>query len=298
MSNFLVCVPFTGLGLYNGFRGNRWLRNRIRIFETFVVPSLKAQSDQDFTLWVAWRSEERTNKYVVELYERLKLQFNVVFTYSGVPFWDDKYSDKEASERLSKTLKNCLPELLDVTADSDKIHWLLQPSDDIYHINTISNIKKVFKETDNQAVTYTKGYICNYNTKELLEYTPKTNPPFFAINFPRATFFDPAKHMKYTGPYKSHEYIGNALKMAYFDFRGFIVGTHGENISTHFKHPYGGAKVENVFKDFGIDDIPPITLQLSLRKLIMRRLPHRWQRKLRYLIGEKFVNKIYEFLRN
>ena len=33
----LIYCPFTGLGLYNGFRGNRWLKNRIKIFKEFVV---------------------------------------------------------------------------------------------------------------------------------------------------------------------------------------------------------------------------------------------------------------------
>lgn len=302
-SKFVVCVPFTGLGLYNGFRGNRWLRNRIKIFCQFVLPSLKAQTDQDFVLWIAWRREEKTNIYVRQLFDLLQAELGesrVVFTYSGIPFWDDKLEDEPARDKLLDTLKLALPDLMEPLSDCDEVIWLLQPSDDCYASAAISSMKGVFAlHPDIQAITFDKGYICNYNTKEILEYNPNTNPPFFCIRFPRNTFFDPGKHMTYTGPYKSHEYIGDKLKLAHFSDRGFLVGTHGENISTHFNHPFGGEKVDpTIFAAFGLQNVPPLTLPISYRKTLMRRLPYRWQRKLRYLIGERFVNKFYEFLRN
>ena len=99
ITHFLYC-PFTGLGLYGGHRGNRWLRNRIKIFKQFVVPSLLAQTNQNFVIWISWRFEDRGDPLVRELYEWLSLRFmmpdmksRVVFTYAGVCFWDDKYSD-------------------------------------------------------------------------------------------------------------------------------------------------------------------------------------------------------------
>lgn len=302
----LVCVPFTGLGLYAGFRGNRWLRNRIKIFEQFVIPSLLAQTDQDFVLWVAWREEERSNPLVQGLEARLRtgfLPFKVVFTYSGCPMWDDKYPEHIARERLFWTLKNGLPELLDVVEGADEIYWLLQPSDDCYHKETIASVKKAFQDPEMQAVTYTKGYICNYLTKEVLEYNPKTNPPFFAIKYPNKVFFDPGKHMNYTGPFQSHEYIGQKLKLAYFEGRGFLVGTHSENISTHFNHPYGGQRIEGLNREellwnFGLDKSPPLELPWSFRKWLLRKLPHRVRRKLRYWGGEIIGNRIYQWIRN
>lgn len=299
-SAFLVSVPFTGLGLYGGFRGNRWLRNRIAVFEKFVVPSLLNQTDRDFVVWVAWREEERDNPYVQGLLSRLQSipNFRVVFTYTGVPFWDDKYDDATARQRLSDTLRRGLPELFDVTSDCDEIIWLLQPSDDCYSSNTITSVKEAFKTKDIQVVSYTKGYICNYNTLEVREYNPKTNPPFFAIRYPREIFFDPGKHMSYSGPFKSHEYIGDKLKIGYFDGRGFMVGCHGENISTHFNHPYGGVTVEGVLDFFGLGSVSPVKLPLSFRKWLLRKFPHKVQRKLRYWFGELFYSRIYNWLRN
>lgn len=311
-TKLLVYVPFTGLGMYGGFRGNRWLKNRINIFKQFVVPSLLNQTDQDFVLWISWRPEERTNKYVKELKEwLLETTLTTVFTYEGIMFWDDKFEDSVAREKLANSISKTVPELFDVTADCEEIHWLLQPSDDCYDRMTVESVKLAFKDSHMEAVAYNKGYLCNYNTKEVLEYNPKTSPPFHAIKFTRGVFFDPAKHMKYislkedVGEYKkgtpcpSHEYLPKCLVTANFDGRGFLVGTHGENISTHFNHPYGGESVSlEILKNYGIYDVPRLALPLSVRKWVMRRLPYSWQRKLRYVFGEMFVNKIYEFLRS
>lgn len=299
-SKFLVYCPMTGLGLYAGFRGNRWYRNRLKILKQFVIPSLLNQTDRDFVFWMSFREQEKDNPHTKELEEYLKSipNFPFVFTFTGVFFWDDKYPDDVARERLFNTLQRGLPQLFDVAEGAEEIHWLLQPSDDCYHKETVASVKNTFKDPSVQAVTYTQGYIANYHTKEVLEYNPKTNPPFFAIKYPRAVFFDPGKHMNYTGPFKSHEYIGDKLKMEYFKGRGFLVGTHGENISTHFNHPYGGARVEGVLGDFGLSDVPNLALPWSFRKWLMRKLPHRVRRKLRYWGGEIIGNKIYNWIRS
>lgn len=310
----LVYTPFTGLGLYGGFRGNRWLRNRIAVFKQFVIPSLLNQTDQEWIHWISWREEELDNKYVIELDDYLnKMQYPHIFTYNGICFWDDKYDMVTARKRLYRSLKESLPTLLDVVPDCEEVQVLLQPSDDMYESRAIESIKLAFANHPTiTGVGFEKGYLINYETKEVLEYNPKTNPPFFAYRIPRDIFASPGPHMTYIStkvdegqypagtPYPSHEWIPNAFKMAYLDGRGFMVGTHGENISTHFNHPYGGQNVTNekIWEDFGIADVRPIVLPFSLRKAIMRRLPYKAQRKLRYIFGEVLYNRFYNFIRN
>lgn len=295
-------VPWTGLGMYGGFRGNRWLKNRIKVFKQFVIPSLQAQTNKNFTLWCSWRREEKRNPYVKELIEYLNKirEFETVHTFHGVCFWDDKYPDDVARERLITSLHESLPELLDVVGGKDVL-MTLQPSDDCYHFCAVEIIQSAFKHKDLhdiQALGFEKGHMINYLTKEIAEYNPTTNPPFFTIKFSRETFVDPLKHMTYTGPYKSHEYIGEKLKYRVIKERGFLVGTHGENISTVFNHPFKGEVVSReTLKDYGIYDVPPLKINLSWRKWILRKLPHRVQRKLRYYIGELFWNEMYNFLR-
>jgi hypothetical protein len=302
---FLVYTPFTGLGLYGGHRGKRWLKNRIKVFKQFVVPSLLNQTDRDFTHWISWRREDKGDKDILELEQYLKAipNYNAVFTYEGIAFWDDKFEDSVARGRLFDSLRRTLPDLFDHVTDCEEVYWLLQPSDDLYDRMTVQSVKLAFQDPSMQAISFTKGYLCNYTTKDVLEYNPKTNPPFFAIKFPRETFFDPGKHINYTGPYKSHEYIGEKLKLAYFEGRGFMVGTHGENISTNFDHPYGGLRIEgpdreHLFYNFGIQGAEPLHLKLSVRKWLMRKLPHPIRRKLRYWFGELFYSRFYEWIRS
>jgi hypothetical protein len=296
-------VPFTGLGLYGGFRGNRWLRNRIAVFKRFVVPSLEAQTSQNFTLWVGWRREEIDNKHVAELEKHLIDIFGeerVIFTYGGLCFWDDKYEDAIAHQRLVMSLHHSLKTLVNYVGDVDEVLMSIQPSDDCYNKYHVETVQEFFNQTEAyDAHGYTKGYLMNYQTGELKEYNPKTNPPFFTIRFKKETFIDPLRHLKFTGPYKSHEYIGDHMRYHTEDMRGFLVGTHGENVSTHFNHPYGGENVpKEILQDFGLELVEPLKIRYSIRKQILRRLPYRVQRKLRYIFGERFYSRLYNFLRN
>jgi hypothetical protein len=257
---------------------------------------------QNFTVWVGWRREEQDNKYVGELRTYLENIFGanrVVFTFGGLCFWDDKYDDETAHQRLIMALHHSLKDMVNWVGDVKDVLMTIQPSDDCYNKDMVSHMQQVFSQTDLTATGYKHGYLMNYTTGELKEYNPKTNPPFFTLRFPKEVFIDPLKHAKWTGPYKSHEYIGDHMKYQQIDARGFIVGTHGENVSTHFNHPYGGADVpKEILNDFGLGLVEPIKIRYSIRKAIMRKLPYKVQRKLRYIFGEKFYSRIYNFLRN
>jgi len=294
-------MPLTGLGLYGGHRGSRWLRNRIKVLKQFVVPSLQAQTNKNFTLWISVRQEDRHDKQVKALKEYFDSirEFETVFTYSGLCFWDDKLSDKVARDRLVTNLHGTIGELMNHIGGVSHVLMTIQPSDDCYKNGVVQGLQGVFREMPElQAVGFLKGYMMNYLTGELAEYNPVTIPPFFTIKFPKEVFIDPLKHLEYTGPYKSHEYIADKLKFGTIQERSFIVGCHGENVSTVFSHPYKGESVSReVLKDFGLKDVPNLKIKVSLRKWLLRKLPHKVQRKLRYVFGERFWNRIYEFLR-
>jgi len=294
-------VPWTGLGMYGGFRGNRWLRNRIKVFKQFVIPSLLAQTSKNFVLWCSWRFEERNNPHVKELMKYLDQipEFKTVHTFAGVCFWDDKYPDAEARSRLLSSLHNSLVDLLEITAGYDEVLMTIQPSDDCYRKDMVAGVQSLLQNPQLDAVGFTKGYMANYRTLEIHEYNPTTNPPFFTIKFPRDIFIDPLKHAEYTGPYKSHEYVGDKLRYGKIEERGFLVGTHGENISTVFNHPFKGAWVtSDTWEQFGLNLVDPLKINISIRKWLLRKLPHRVQRKLRYWFGEKIYNRFYNWIRS
>lgn len=231
--------------------------------------------------------------------------FKVVFTYAGVCFWDDKYDDETARIRLVDAVHGSMGTLLnEALGDAEEVLMTLQPSDDCYVGYMVQGLQNLFNQMGPgvQALGFTKGYVMDYTTKALMEWNPTTTPPFFSIRFPREIFTDPLKHVDYTGPYKSHEYIGDKLKFLPIEERGFLVGTHGENISTVFNHPFaaplGEETPEEIMGAFGLTHVNSLHIPLSFRKWLMRKLPHGWQRKLRYWVGERFYSRIYNFLRN
>ncbi len=299
VTHFLY-TPFTGLGLYNGHRGTRWLRNRIKIFKQFVVPSLLAQTDKDFVLWISWRQEDRGCKDInaLETY-LLSLNIRTVFTYNGVCFYDDKYPEDIARDRLAHALHGSMGPLINEMS-GETVLMTIQPSDDCYHSLMVEETKAFFAlHPDQDVFGYKKGYVMDYTTGRIAEWNPSTTPPFYTIKFEKKIFIEPNKHATFTGPYPSHEYVKDYMKATYIDTRGFTVGTHGENISTVFDHPFTGAEVaRETLSRFGIANVPLLKLHMSIRKTLMRKLPHGWQRKLRYWFGERFYSKIYAWLRN
>lgn len=289
MIKHLLYMPMTGLGLYNGHRGNRWLKNRIKIFKQFVLPSLKAQTNKNFILWISGRREDKNDPLFTEFVQFLKTQVPTVATYSGVCFWDDKYPDEVAHERLVSALHGAMGEVINAIGECDDVLMTIQPSDDVYRTNFVEEIQWLFAQfKKHDCIGYQAGYVMDYLTGRVKEWNPKTTPPFYTIRFKREVFIDPFQHMKYTGPYKSHEYVKDFVKATYMNSRGFLVGTHSSNISTVFDHPYAGAEVSRVIlKEFGLENVENLKLPKSIDTVIFKRLPYSVKRKLRYLAGEK-----------
>lgn len=310
MKHFIY-VPFTGLGLKNGFRGETWLKNRIEVFRKFVIPALIHQSNRNFTLWVSWRKEEEGNPLVMELEQTLSnlRDFQFVFTYDGLCFEDDKYDRPVSTDRLLESLKNTLPILQPLMGDNETVLMTIQPSDDIYLSHAVQSIQDVAKDLDTvnpHSIGYRKGYMMNYRTLELAQYAnenPKdqtdsestyntyTIPPFFTVVFPRSVFLDPEAHMKWTGPYRSHEYIGDHTQYHELEGRGFIVGTHGENVSTTWTHRYKGKMIEGdekekVFLSAGLFGAEPLKLEKDKQRafeqkfinMLPKTLKRRWMK--------------------
>lgn len=274
-----LCVPFTGLGLFKGMRGKTWLKNRIEVFKKFVIPALMNQTKQEFIVWMCFRPEEKTDPIVQELQKSLESLrgMRFVFTWGGIPFYDDKYPDKIAKERLMESLELSLPSLKEYVSDNtDYVLMTIQPSDDCYLSHAIEEIQNVeYKEK--QAVGYTQGYVCNYGTMAIAEWNPTTLPPFSTILFPPEVFLDPQKHFEHTGAYESHEYITKNLEFKPLQGRGFLVGTHGENISTGFTHAFRGSLLseqekEKVLIKTGLFLAKPIILKKDIKRKIMKRI--------------------------
>lgn len=289
MTHFLY-VPFTGLGAYGGFRGNKWLSDRIRVFKSFVIPSLLNQTKKEFILWLSFRPEEKENPIVKELQSSLAgiRGLTSVFTFHGLCFYDDKLPKEQAKAKLIRNLGATLPELAPYV-NGGWVYMTIQPSDDMYCSAAVSEIQSVIP--GERCTGWRKGFIMNYATKEVAEYNPETLPPFTTIIFPKEKFLEPWAHFNYTGPYESHEFVKDYLPYIELEGRGFCVGTHGQNISTTFIHPYKGREIlgaekESIWLDYGCWDADPVIIHVRMRlwgRIILNLLPRPLQEKIRII---------------
>ena len=136
----------------------------------------------------------------------------------------------------------------------------------------------------------------DYSTKELAEYLctnnrplgiiekyPDTTQPFYTLIFTKEDFIDPQKHFDLIKNIRSHEDIGGHPSFEEVPGRGFIVGCHGNNISTAFNHPFKGRtltkeEAEVVMIKAGILYSKPLIFKLSNRlkvRQFLNRLPFR-----------------------
>ena len=282
-------TPFTGLGLRGGYRGDNWLKNRIRVFKEYVLPSLMNQSKREFTLWISWRPEEKDNPIVQDFMRSLEGMrgLAVIHTFHGLCFYDDMYDHSTAKERLKANLKATLPELREAVGAAEKVLMTIQPSDDMYLSHAVDEIQ--YQSVDCKSMAFEEGYLINYATKEMAEYNPTTIPPFSTVVFTPKTFLDYKLHYEHTKEYKSHEDLPKLKPYKTIQGRGFVVGTHGANISTTWNIPFKGRDLTEEERDAVLIKTntlfaEPIVMKQGLRlfaRKAFNKLPSPIQNKIR-----------------
>lgn len=282
-------IPFTGVGLYGGYRGDEWYRYRIQLFKDFTLKSLLNQSQKNFVLWISFRPEEENNSLTAELANWLKeKELNYIFTFNGLMYWDDKFSKgilqkvkncgrivrgcwrnktwnnffssiKEIYIDKNSTLKMRLSESLGFLkkyfSEADWIYVTRLDSDDMFHQSAFEEIQAVLPFLG--ALTYHRGFVYNKDTDEIAEYHPKTNPPFHTIIFDNKTFFNAKNYLAYFKDFKSHEDISRIFtSIQLSDWRYCVLTDNSKHhISTIWNHPFKGEKVINkryILSEFGI----------------------------------------------
>lgn len=280
----LIYIPFTGVGIFGGFRGQQWFIKRIEIFKQYTLKSLLNQTNKNFVVWISFRARERNNPLVQELEVYLNaINFPFVFTFDGLMYADDRYfphfknrlpffkrvvrgcwrskkfnlyamyevlQDKNAS--LQKRVENSLNVLKPIFARADFVYMTRIDSDDMFHKDTMQEIQETRPQY--KAVTIPKGYVYNRITRELSTWDPTTNPPFHTIIFPYDVFFDAEKYVEYLGEYRTHEDVVKLYDHKKIKKRLYCVLTHSWNISTAYSHRFRGMKCKNnILKNFGIN---------------------------------------------
>mgnify|MGYP001575259518 CR=1 FL=1 len=282
----LIYIPFTGVGLYGGFRSQEWFAKRIEIFKQFTLKSLMNQSNKNFVCWISFRSQEKNNPLVLELETYLEaLNFPFIFTFDGLMYADDRFFPRfrdrlpilkrvlrglwrskrlnlyaiydclrDRNSSLEQRIGSSVAVLKSIFARTDFVYVTRIDSDDMFHKDVVKELQDV--KPQYKAVTIRKGYVFNRITRELSEWSPTTNPPFHTIIFPYDVFFDAEKHLQYLGGYRSHEDVVKLYDYTSLKGRRYCVVTHNAHISTTYNHRFRGEVIKNkkkILLDFGLD---------------------------------------------
>lgn len=270
----IIATPFTGVGLHGGYRGDKWLKERIQIFKDYTLKSLLNQEvikEQKVISWLHWfwfRPEEKTNPQVIEFDKYLtEINYPHIFTYYGLMYHDDKFTNF--------TLKTIIRNLLMMGWDCIRYRQIKNPFEIIRHSFSNKN-KSLYKRLeyalhevkqklppvdwicltridsddmfhkdavgliqkvepkDKRAAIFEKGFILNKQTGQVAEWNPTTCPPFWTLIFRYPIFFNPIEHLRYYGDYRSHEDITRLFECVKLPDEKYLYLTHGKNISTYY----------------------------------------------------------------
>lgn len=272
-SAHLIRIAFTGVGLHAGFRGDEWYAHRIEIFKNYTLKSLANQSNKNFAIWCTFRAEERSNPLTETIREAIEATgIPYVFTFHGLPYFDDKFSNYTLKTKLKNLLQmlwdsyhhgrkrslremwlhtwedknKTLPARLEKTLETLKIEmgtdyqWVYVTqidSDDMFHKDAVDLIQS-HEPAYKKALVMDKGYMYNVVTGQLGEWLPPTCPPFSTVIFPANVFFNPQSYLEYYGAFRTHEDISKVFRAETLDMYKYCVTAHGKHhISTSWDVP-------------------------------------------------------------
>lgn len=268
----LIYIPWTGVGLHGGFRGNEWFKHRVEVFKNYTLKSLKNQTNKDFVVWCSFRPEERLNPLTREIgMAILSAGLKLVFTFDGLMYTDDKFVEyglktrvrnflrmlwdvwyykewKSPLEILKYTWENKNKTLLKRVERSlnalyrelgtayDWVYMTRLDSDDMFHKEAVNLIQSQEPERG-RSLVFTDGYILNVQTGQVAEWNPPTNPPFHTITFPGYAFFHAKQYLEYYGDFKTHEDATRCFEPVIMDMHKYMISYHGKHISTDWNSP-------------------------------------------------------------
>lgn len=249
----IIYIPFTGVGKHQ-YKGDEWFKNRIEVFLNYTLKSLLNQSNKNFVVWLSFRKEDMYNPLVLKLADRLPMSLNIVWTFNGLLYHDDRNAEQ------NKTLEQRLERALKTIEHLPMARFVLLTrldSDDMLHKDAVQRIQDAHTEYPaKQALCMNRGYIYNQEKDEVCLWHPETNPPFHTIVFRWDFFFDPVFHLGFYDGFKSHEDIVDIFDFMVLPDYLYCVFTHDPqmHISTSWDHRFNTkTKADKaVLKDFGL----------------------------------------------
>jgi len=233
-----IMIPFTGLGLMNGFRGQDWFDYRAQIFKDYTLKSFANQTCKDFTLWISFRPEEKDNPTTKKIEQYIKdAGVKYVFTFDGLMFYDDRAPEKNATweQRLEKSLK-----VIGGQDSSDKYVYLtIFGSDDMFREDAVELIQKQEPEV-RKALYNRKGYVYDVVNKRLADWYNPYCIGNYTLIYPHYAFYNAKQHILYQDKLTTHEEVPKLFDAVELGEDLYCCCVHGKNISTLWQHDFKG----------------------------------------------------------
>ncbi len=253
----LVYIPFSGLGRFNGYRGDDWFKERIKLFENYTVKSLQNQSEKDFTVWISFREEEQLNPLTEEVTRIMRESgLKYIMTFHGIAMWDDRgiEHNDDLVERLDKTIGAIKPLFI----GKDYAYITNFSSDDMLEKDAVKLIQNEEYE-ERKALYFMNGFVYNEQTGQLAEWNRDSSGSQYTVMYPKEVLMDAKKWFAYEmACLKSHEYIPQCYNAKCLEDWKFMCMVHGYNISTGWDNSFRGKEFfyeeekQSILKNFGI----------------------------------------------
>ena len=247
MIKHLFQIPFTGKTPKGDTMTQEWYDHRAEIFEQYTVPSLRKQSNKDFSIWITFRPQDATNPTTKRILSALD-GLRYIATFEGTMFTEDRATWH--NNDLVQRLQSVLPSVRLFMGYTDWIYETNLDSDDTVH-RDFSKLILQDPPRERGAFLCKKGYA--YNTKDrLAEWNNPVSNQNYTIQFTRDTYFDAEKRLEYLNGFKSHEEIPEKFNAQEMPDNSYCTIIHGDNISTVWDHPFMGKEVYSEDEKFNI----------------------------------------------
>lgn len=182
-----------------------WIENRIKVFMSHTLQSLKIQISQDFLALIIY--DELSHGILQEIlaqYDELPVNVHFVTT-----------------KKYDEMLRNYIDE-------SDHFFLIRIDSDDMYHNSYIQQLQEYRPQESTIALINQDGYIYD-SIQHRLAYWSHPSPPFYTLIYKTQEYLTGKRYKLPGGHSKIIQFDHEILKSG-----NFVVVVHSNNISTHF----------------------------------------------------------------
>lgn len=207
-----------------------WIQNRLNLFFKYTLPSLKAQTFQDFITYV-YCDIESMDIIEKQLAMREPLPDNIHFLDTNT-----------IKERIKSDIQGY-----------DLLYLVRIDSDNMYQKDYLETIYEYTPKPETEALITQYGYMFDDITKKLVPYYMES-PSFYTFIYNVDDFL---KNIRYKVP-GGHAYVISTLKCELIPGQNYLISVHDDNVKFKSWRLNNLKEITNpteVFHEFGVEEL-------------------------------------------